>query len=66
MLRGSNPAGGEIFRIRPEPPRSCYTEGSVTFRGEVRGVDHQFPYSAEVKERVELTSTARLCLYSMS
>ena len=52
--------GSEIFRIRPDrfcgPPSLVYS-GYRVFPGVKRpgrGVDHPLPYSAEVKERVEL------------
>jgi hypothetical protein len=59
-VRGSNPGGCEIFRARPERPwahPASYTMVTGSFPGVKRpgrGVDHPPPYSAEVKERVEL------------
>ena len=58
---GSNPGGGEIFLTRPDrpwgPPSLLYNGYRVSLPGvkrQGRGVDHPPPYSAEVKERVEL------------
>jgi len=57
---GSNPGEGEIFRTRPDRPwgpPSLPQMGTGSFPGikrPGRGVDHPPPYSAEVKERVEL------------
>ena len=58
---GSNPGGGEIFRTRPDrlwgPPSFLYYRHRVSFLGvkqSARGVYHPPPFSAEVKERVEL------------
>jgi hypothetical protein len=59
-VRGSNPVGGEIFRICPDHPGAhptSYTMGTGSFPGVQRpglGVDHPPSSSAEVKERVEL------------
>ena len=67
-VRGSNPGGGEIFRTRPDRPwgpRSLLYNGYRCFPGVKRpgsGVAHPPPSSAEVKERVELTSTPSLGL----
>ena len=61
MVQGSNPDGGEIFRMRPDrpwgPPSVLYNGYRVSFPGvkrPERGVDHPPASSAEVKERVEL------------
>jgi hypothetical protein len=60
-VRGSNPGGGEIFRIRPDGPCGSssllYNGYWFSFPGVKRpgrGVDHQPQSSAEVKERVDL------------
>jgi hypothetical protein len=60
-VRGSNPGGGEIFRIHPDrpwgPPSLLYNGYRVSFPGIMRpgrGVDHPPSSSARVKERVEL------------
>jgi len=56
-VRGSNPGGSEIFRIRPDRPWCPPRMGTGSFPGVKRtgrGVDHSPPSSAEVKERVEL------------
>ena len=60
-VQGSNPAGGEIFRTRPDrpwgPPSLLYSGYRVCFPEVKRpglGVNHQPPFSVEVKERVEL------------
>jgi hypothetical protein len=54
-VRGSNPGGGEIFRIHPDQPgahpASC-TVGTGPVLG--LGVNHPTLFSAEAKERVEL------------
>ena len=59
--RGSNPGGGEIFRKLSDQPCdpiwSLYNWNRVFFPGVKRpgrGVNHSFPSSAEVKERVEV------------
>ena len=65
-VRGSNPGGSEIFRtvqsgLGAHP--ASYTMGTGSFPGVKRpgrGVDHPPPPSAEVKERVEYTSTPPL------
>ena len=60
-VRGSNPGGGEVFRIRPDrpwgPPSLLYNGYRVSFQREKRwkrGVNHPLPSSAEVKETIEL------------
>jgi hypothetical protein len=60
-VRGSNPGGGEIFRILPDrpwgPPSLLYNGYRVSFPGVKRpgrGVDHRPSSSVGVKERVEL------------
>jgi hypothetical protein len=59
-VRGSNPSGGEIFRVLPDGPGdhpASYTMGTGSFPGVKwpgRGVDHPPTSSSEVKERVEL------------
>jgi hypothetical protein len=57
----SNPGGGEIFRTRPDrpwcPPSLLCNGHRVSFPGVKRpgrGVDHQPPSSADVKEGVDL------------
>ena len=59
-FRGSNPGGGEIFRTRPDrpwgPPSLLYN-GYRVFPGSKASRASRLlptPYSAEVKERVEL------------
>jgi hypothetical protein len=59
--RGSNPGGEEIFRTYPDqswgPPSVQYNGSRVSFPGvkrSGRGVNHPSPFSAEVKERIEL------------
>jgi hypothetical protein len=59
--RKKNPGGGEISRIRPDrpwgSPSLLYKGHRVSFPGVKppgRGVNYPFPFSAEVKERVEL------------
>jgi len=59
--RGSNHAGGEIFRTPPAwpsvPPSLLYNGYRVSFPGVKRpgrGVEHPPTLSAEVKETVEL------------
>ena len=66
-FRGSNPAGGENFRTRPDQFRGptsllCYGYrfSLPGVKRPVRGVDHPPPFSVDVEERVEL------CLYSLS
>ena len=61
-VRGSNPGGGEIFRIRPDRPwvppsllYDGYRVSSPELKRSGRGVDHRPPSRAEVKERVELS-----------
>jgi hypothetical protein len=56
-IRGSNPGGGEIFRICPErpwdPPNHLYNGYRVFPGGKVRlerAADHSPPSSAEVME----------------
>jgi len=59
-VRGSNPGGGEIFRIRPDrpwgPPSLLYNGYRVfpEVKRTGRCVDHPPPSSADIKERVEL------------
>jgi hypothetical protein len=60
MVRGWNPGGGVIFRTHPKRPwglpSPLYTGCRVCFswvKWPGRGVDHQPPSIAEVKERVE-------------
>ena len=59
-VRGSNPGGGEIFRIRPDrpwgPPSLLHIGYRVFPRVKRpgRGADHPPPSSAEVEGRVEL------------
>ena len=56
MVRGSNPAGDEIFRTRTDrhwgSPSLLYKGYRVKRPG--RGTDYPPPSSTEVKERVEL------------
>ena len=52
-VRVSNPGGGEFFRTRPDRPGYWLSLPGVK-RPEHGGVDHPPPYSAKVKERVEL------------
>jgi hypothetical protein len=60
MVWGSNPGGGEIFRIRPDRPRdppSHLCIGDRVFLGVKwpgHGVDHPPPSGTKVKERVEV------------
>jgi hypothetical protein len=61
QVSGSNPGSREIFRTRPDrswgQPSLPHDEYRVSFQGVKRpgrGVNHPPPYSAEVKERVEL------------
>jgi len=61
--------GGEIFRTSPDRPwgrPSLLYIGHRVFSGgkerSGRGIDHPLPSSAEVKERVKLTSTPPLGL----
>jgi hypothetical protein len=61
MVRGSNPGGGEIFRIRPDRPCcSCsllYNEYRLSLLGINQlqlGIDYAPQSSAEVEETVEL------------
>jgi hypothetical protein len=60
-VQGSNPGGGEIYRIRPDqpggPPSFLYNGYRVSFPGVKRpgrDLNHPPSSSAEVKERVEL------------
>ena len=60
-VRGSKPGRGEIFRTRPDRPgahSAIYTMGTGSLSRGIkqpgRGVTHQPPSSADVKERVEL------------
>jgi hypothetical protein len=59
-VRGTNPGGEEIFRIRPERPwdiPSLQYNGYLVITGGKRpgrGVKHPHLSSAEVKERVDL------------
>jgi len=61
MVRGSNPGGGRDFRhsSRPVlgPTLPPYKGHRVSFPGgkrPERGVNHPPPFSAEVKEKVDL------------
>jgi len=61
MVRGSNPSGEKMFRIRPDRhwnPRSLLYKGYRICLSEVKrlwpGFDHPSPSNAEVKERIEL------------
>jgi hypothetical protein len=70
---GSIPGVGEIIGTRPDRPwvlpSVLYNGYRVAFAGvkrSERGVDHQPPSSAEVKERVGYTSTPPLCLHGLS
>jgi hypothetical protein len=67
MIEVSNLGGGEIFRTRPYqpwgPPILLYKGYRLSFVE--RGVDHPPAYSAEVKERVELTSILLLGLHGL-
>jgi hypothetical protein len=61
MFWGSNSSGGEIFHTPPDrpwgSPNHLYNGYRVSFPGVKQlghGVDHPPPFSAEVKERVEL------------
>jgi hypothetical protein len=65
-VHGSNPAGGKIFLtclgLLWGPLSLLYNGYSVSFPGVKclgRGVDHPPPYSAEVKERVQLLTPPR-------
>jgi hypothetical protein len=58
---GSNPGEGEIFRIRPDRPwvssnlpYSTYRISCPEVKQPERSVNHLFPSTAEVKERVEI------------
>ena len=59
-VRESNPGGSEIFHTRPDrpwDPPSLLKLGTGSFPGVKRpgrDFDHPPPFSAEVKERVEL------------
>jgi hypothetical protein len=60
-VRGSNPAGGEIFRNHPDrpwgPPSLLYNGYRVSFPGvkqRRRGVDHLTISSAEVTKKEDL------------
>ena len=60
-VRGSNFGEGKIFRIRPDrpwgPPNLLYEGYPASFSGvtwQGRGVDLPPPFSAEVKEGIEL------------
>jgi len=59
-VQGLNSDGGEIFCTHPDqpwgPPSLLYNGYWVSSGGKWpgRGIDHPSPYSAEVKERVEL------------
>jgi hypothetical protein len=60
-IRGSNPCegggGSGVFRPRPDRPWCLPTMGTGSLSGVKRlgrGVDHPLPFSAEVKEGVEL------------
>ena len=56
-VRELNPDGGEIFRFLPGRPWGPGTVGTGSFPGVKRvgrSVDHSTPFSAEVKERVEV------------
>jgi hypothetical protein len=60
-VRGTSPGGGEVFRTPPDwlwgPPSPLYNGCWVFLSGvkwPERGVNHQSPSSAEVKEIVEL------------
>jgi len=59
MVQGVNPCGGEIFHTLtdPGPPSLPYNWYRVSFLGVKQfgcGINHTFPSSTEVKERVEL------------
>jgi hypothetical protein len=61
MVRGSNPGGGESFRIRPDRPwgpTSLLYNGYRVFAPGIkrpgRGADHPPPSGTEVTEKVEL------------
>jgi hypothetical protein len=69
-VRGSNPGGGEIFRISPDRP---WVPSSLLYNGywfpllgvkrPGRGVDHPPSSNARAKERVELYLTPPLGLH---
>ena len=71
-VRGSNPTGGEIFRTHPDrpwgPPSLLYNEYRVSFPGvkrPERRVNNPPSYSAEVKERVERSSSPLMGLHGL-
>jgi hypothetical protein len=71
-IGGSNPGKGEIFRIRPDrpwrPPSLLHNGYGVSFpkvKRPGRGVEHLLRSRAEVKERVNYTSTPLLGIYGL-
>jgi hypothetical protein len=66
MVRGSNLYGGQILCTHPDqlwgPPALLYSGYRVypEVKRPERGIDHPLPFSAEVKERLELCLTPLL------
>jgi hypothetical protein len=53
-VRGSNPGGGNTFRIRPDQHWAPPTTSFPGVKQPVHGIVHPPPSTAEVKERVQL------------
>jgi hypothetical protein len=65
---GFEPPWGREFPHHPGARLASYTVGTGSFHGVKwpgHGIDHLPPYSAEVKERVELYLYSPLCLHGM-